>query len=83
MMKGMTIEATEMTAVRFHSATISSKSNSRPIKFIKKMRPRFAMTLKLGRAEGGKMFSVKPGTRPMTVGPSKIPEMTSAMTEGC
>ncbi len=30
----------------------------------------------------GKMVSVKPGIRPMTEGPSKMPPMTSAITRG-
>jgi hypothetical protein len=35
-----------------------------------------------GREATGKMVSLKPGIRPMAVGPRRIPPMTSAMTLG-
>ena len=32
---------------------------------------------------GGKIASVKPGARPRTEGPRRMPPMTSAITRGC
>ena len=46
------------------------------------MRPRFAATLNAGMEAVGKMAAVKPGMRPMMLGPRMMPVMTSAITRG-
>ena len=58
-------------------------STSSPTRNRKRTSPRLAMRLRLGIEAVGKMASVKPGMRPMTDGPSRIPPMTSAITRGC
>ena len=59
------------------------KSTSRPTRKRKSTRPRLATRERVGIEALGKMASLKPGTRPRTDGPSRIPPMISAMTRGC
>ena len=58
------------------------RSTSSPTRKRKSMRPTLAAIDNVGMEAVGKMASVKPGTRPNTEGPRRIPPMTSAMTRG-
>jgi hypothetical protein len=49
----------------------------------KRTKPMLATNAKKGLDCSGKTCSVKPGMRPMAVGPSMMPPSTSAMTLGC
>lgn len=49
------------------------KSTSRPTTNRNKLKPRVDSKLRDGRLAGGKMWDVKPGIRPIAVGPSRIP----------
>lgn len=80
--KAVTIVAIATVPDRFQPFTMSPKSNSKPIKFMKKMSPTFATTVNVDRDDSGKMVLEKPGMRPNAVGPSKIPATISASTEG-
>ena len=57
-------------------------STSRPTRNRNRTSPRFAIRFKLGIEAVGKIASEKPGMRPITEGPSRIPPMTSAITRG-
>lgn len=59
------------------------RSTSSPTKNKNSTNPRLAMRLRFGMEAVGNMASVKPGMRPITVGPSMIPPITSAITRGC
>ncbi len=61
----------------------SRKSTSRPTKNRNNIRPRLAAVFRTGIEAVGNMAAVKPGIRPKTEGPSRIPPIISAMTRGC
>ena len=58
------------------------KSTSNPTKNRKSIKPTLAAMERVGMEAVGKMCSVKPGIRPKTEGPRRMPPMTSAMTRG-
>jgi hypothetical protein len=58
------------------------RSVSRATRKRKRMRPRLATRLRMGRLASGKMAALKPGICAMTEGPRMMPPMTSAMTRG-
>lgn len=60
----------------------SRRSTSSPTKKRKSTRPILAARESVGMEAVGKMASVKPGIRPNTEGPRRIPPMISAMTRG-
>lgn len=80
--KGKIMPAAETLAATRQLLMRKRRSVSRPTRKRKRIRPRFAMRLRLGIEASGKMASVKPGMRPKTEGPSSTPAMTSAMTRG-
>jgi hypothetical protein len=48
----------------------------------KRINPKFATLFRLGIDSGGKMVAVKPGIRPNTDGPKRMPPKTSPTTLG-
>lgn len=63
--------------------TRNLKSTSRPTRNKNSTRPKFAAKVRAGIEAVGKMALLKPGIRPITEGPNKMPAITSAMTRGC
>ena len=61
----------------------SRKSTSSPTKNRNKIRPRLAAVFRTGMEAVGNMAAVKPGMRPKTEGPRRIPPIISAITRGC
>ena len=80
--KGRAIPAAPTLSAIRQLLTRNLKSTSRPTRNKNSTRPKFAARVRAGSEAVGKMASLKPGIRPMTDGPSKIPAMTSAMTRG-
>ena len=62
--------------------TSRRRSTSRPTRKRNSISPMLAASERVGIEAAGKMASVKPGARPRTEGPSRMPPMTSAMTRG-
>lgn len=79
---GRIMPAAETLAATRQLLTKKRRSVSSPTRKRKRTSPKLATRFKLGRDAVGKMASVKPGIRPRTDGPSRIPAMTSAMTRG-
>nr|POF24725.1 hypothetical protein CFP56_71700 [Quercus suber] len=80
--KGKAIPAVPTLSATFQLLAAYRRSTSKPTKKRKSTNPKFATRVRLGILAVGKMASEKPGMRPMTEGPSKIPPTTSAMTRG-
>jgi len=81
--KGKAIPAAPTLKAGRQLLTRYRRSTSRPTRKRKSTKPRLATRVRFGMEATGKIASVKPGIRPMTEGPSRIPPMTSAMTRGC
>jgi hypothetical protein len=80
--KGRAILATPTVMATRQLLTKYRMSTSSPTRNRKSIRPMLATKVRLGFASSGKMVSVKPGIRPITDGPSRMPPMTSAITRG-
>ena len=81
--KGRAIPAAPTLSAMRQFLTRRRKSTSSPTRKRKRIRPTLAAADSVGMEARGKMALVKPGARPRTEGPSRIPPMTSAMTLGC
>ena len=81
--KGRAIPAAPTLSAIRQLESRSRKSTSRPTKKRNRIRPRLAAVFRTGMEAVGKMAAVKPGIRPNTEGPRRIPPMISAMTRGC
>ena len=80
---GNAIPATPTLTASLQLLTKYLKSTSKPTRNKNNTSPRFATSDRFGIDSVGNIASVKPGIRPMTDGPRRIPPMTSAMTRGC
>lgn len=80
---GRAMPAAPTLSATFQLDSSSRRSTSRPTRKRKRTSPKLAAMESTGREALGNIASEKPGIRPRTDGPRRMPPRISAMTRGC